>query len=97
MKLTTYPNGGLGSRSLADGSIHAGGHPSSFATNWLAVTSSLRANLVAVERGHGSGSVTVMDCRGAMRIDGEARGARQVLGEDEGARAALGRKRKGRG
>jgi hypothetical protein len=50
----------LGSRSLAGGSIHAAGHPSSFAASWPAVTSSLKANLVAVERGHGNGSMTVM-------------------------------------
>jgi hypothetical protein len=55
MKLTTYPNDGLGSRSLAGGSIHAGGRPSSLAANWPTVTSSLRANLVAIERDHGSG------------------------------------------
>jgi hypothetical protein len=60
MKLTTYPYGGLGSRSLACGPIHAAGRPSSFAASWPAVTSSLRANLVAVERGHGNGSMTVM-------------------------------------
>jgi hypothetical protein len=70
--LTTYPNGGLGSRSLAGGSIHAGGRPSSFATSWPAVTNSLRASIITIERGHGSGSITVMDCGGAVRI-GEAK------------------------
>jgi hypothetical protein len=50
----------LGSRSLAGGSIHAAGRPSSFVASWLVVTSSLRENLVAVERGHGNGSMTVM-------------------------------------
>jgi hypothetical protein len=50
----------LGSRSLAGGSIHAAGHPSSFAASWPAVTSSLKANLVAVERGQGNRSMTVM-------------------------------------
>jgi hypothetical protein len=96
MKLTTYPNGGLGSRSLADGSIHVGGRPSSFAASWPAVTSSLGAILVAVEHGHSSGSITVMDCGGVMRISEGARSAKQVLGEDEGASTALSRKRKGR-
>jgi hypothetical protein len=57
----------LGSRSLAGGSIHVVVYPSSFAANWPAVTSSLRASLVAVERGHGNGSMTVMVCGGAMR------------------------------
>jgi hypothetical protein len=68
MKLTTYPCGGLGSRSVAGGSIHAAGRPSSFVDSWPAVTNSLRASLVAVERGHGSGSMMVMDCGGAIRI-----------------------------
>jgi hypothetical protein len=58
----------LGSRSLAGGSIHAGGCPSSFAASWPAFNGSLRANLVAVERGDGNGSITVMDCGGAMRV-----------------------------
>jgi hypothetical protein len=75
MKLTTYPNGGLGSRSLAGGSIHAAGRPSSFTASWPADTSSLRANRVAVERGHDNGSMTVMDCGGAMRLAEEC-GAR---------------------
>jgi hypothetical protein len=46
-----------------------GGCPSSFTTSWPAFTSLLKANLVAVERGHGSGSITVMGCEGAMSID----------------------------
>jgi hypothetical protein len=53
------PERRVGSRSLTDGSMHAGGCPSSFAASWPAVTNSLRASLVAVERGHGSGSITV--------------------------------------
>jgi hypothetical protein len=77
--------------------VHAGGRPSSFVACWPAVTSSLRAILVAVEHGHDSGSVMVMDCGGAMRIGEGARRAKQVLGKDEGASAAPGRKRKGRG
>jgi hypothetical protein len=97
MKLTTYPNGGLGFRSLVGGSIHAGGRPSSFAASWPAVTNSLRASLVAVERGHDSKSMTVMDCGGAMRIGEGEQSAKRVLGEDEGARTALGRKRERRG
>jgi hypothetical protein len=50
----------LGSRSAAGGTIHAGGCPSTFAVSWPAFTSSLKANLVTVERGHGSASITVM-------------------------------------
>jgi hypothetical protein len=50
----------LGSRPLASGSIYAAGRPSPFAASWPAVTSSLKANLVAVERDHDNGSMTVM-------------------------------------
>jgi hypothetical protein len=50
----------LGSQSLACGSIHTAGRPSSFAASWPAVTSLLRASLVAVERSHGKGSMMVM-------------------------------------
>jgi hypothetical protein len=50
----------LGSQSLGCGTIHAAGRPSSFAASWPAVTSSLKESLVAVERGHGSGSMMVM-------------------------------------
>jgi hypothetical protein len=60
MKLTIYPYGGLGSNSFGCGTIHAAGRPSSFAASWPAVTSSLRESLVAVERGHGSGSMMMM-------------------------------------
>jgi hypothetical protein len=66
----------LGSRSLAGGSIHAAGCLYSFAANWSAVTSSLRASLVTVERGHDNGSMTVMICGGAMR-SAEEREARR--------------------
>jgi hypothetical protein len=96
MKLTTYPNGGLGSRSLAGGSIYARGRPSSFAASWPAVTNSLRASLVAAERGHGSGSITVMDCGGAMRIGEGAQSAKRTLGRGEEARGALKRSRRKR-
>jgi hypothetical protein len=50
----------LGSRSLGYGTIHAVGRPSSFAASWPAVTSSLKEKLVAVECGHGNGSMMVM-------------------------------------
>jgi hypothetical protein len=50
----------LGSQSLGCGTIHAAGRLSSFAASWPAVTSSLKESLVAVERGHGSGSMMVM-------------------------------------
>jgi hypothetical protein len=46
-----------------------------FAASWLAVTSSLRESLVAVERGHGNGSMMVMGWGGAMRIGEGARNA----------------------
>jgi hypothetical protein len=85
----------VGSRSVAGGSIHAAGRPSLFAASWPAVTNSLRATLVAVERGHGSRSMMVMDCGGAMRIGEGAWSAKQVLCYGEGASTALGRKRKG--
>jgi hypothetical protein len=79
------------------GTIHVEGRPSSFTASWPAVTNSLRASLVAVERGHDSGSITVMDCGGAMRIGEGARSVKRVLCKSEGASAAVGRKRKGRG
>jgi hypothetical protein len=50
----------LGSRSFGCGTIHAAGRPSSFAASWPAVTSSLKEIRVAVECGHGSGSMMVM-------------------------------------
>jgi hypothetical protein len=50
----------LGSRSVAGGSIHTAGRLSSFAASWPAVTNSLRASLIAVEHGHGNGSIMVM-------------------------------------
>jgi hypothetical protein len=62
----------LGSRSLAGGSIYAGGCPSTFAASWPAFTNSLRANLVAVERGHDNGSTMMMGCGGAIRTSGGA-------------------------
>jgi hypothetical protein len=40
--------------------IHAAGRPSSFAASGPVVTSSLRESLVAIESGHGSGSMMVM-------------------------------------
>jgi hypothetical protein len=73
MKLTTYPYGGLGSRSVAGGTIHAAGCPSTFGESWPPFTSSLRANLVTVERFHGSGSNTVIGCGGAIAIGEGAR------------------------
>jgi hypothetical protein len=87
----------VGPRSIAGGSIHAAGRPSSFAASWPVVTYSLRASLVAIERGHDSGSIMVMDYGGAMRIGEGARSAKRVLCDGEGASAAQGRKRKGRG
>jgi hypothetical protein len=53
-------NGGLGTQSLAGGSIHSAGCPSTFAASWPPVTNKFRDSLVAVERGHAGGSMTVM-------------------------------------
>jgi hypothetical protein len=68
-----------GFRSVIGGSIHSVGRPSSFAASWPAVTNSLRANLVAVERGHDSGLMMVMDNGGAMRIGEGVWSAKRVL------------------
>jgi hypothetical protein len=62
MKLTMKLYGGVGSRSVARGTIHAAGYPSTFGASWPPFTSSLRANLVIVERFYGSGSSTVIGC-----------------------------------
>jgi hypothetical protein len=66
--------GGLGSRSVAGGTIHAAGCPSTFGASWPPFTSSLKTNLITIERLHGSGSSTVIDCGGAMSIGEGARG-----------------------
>jgi hypothetical protein len=58
MKLMMWPYGGLGSRSVAGGTIHAGGCPSMFGASWPPFTSSFRANYVTVERFHSSGPST---------------------------------------
>jgi hypothetical protein len=71
----------LGSRSVAGGSIHAAGCPSSFATSWPAFTSSLRANLVAVKHGHGNGSIMVID-RGGVPDLSESGDSFNVVGDD---------------
>jgi hypothetical protein len=54
--------------------IHVVGCPSTFGASWPPFSSSCSANAVTVERGHGSGSITVMDCGGAMPIGEGARG-----------------------
>jgi hypothetical protein len=63
----------LGSRSVAGRTIHAAGCPSTFGASWPPFKSSLKANLVTVERLHGSGSTTVIACGGAMSIGEGAR------------------------
>jgi hypothetical protein len=78
----------LGSRSFDGGTIHAAGCPSTFGASWPAFTSSLKASLVAVERGHGSGSITVMGCWRAMRISEGARRRSERWAEAKG-RAVL--------
>jgi hypothetical protein len=89
-------NGGLGTQSLAGGSIHSAGCPSTFAASWPPVTNKFRDSLVAVERGHAGGSMTVMDGGGAMRMGEGARNAKRKWRDGERASAALERKRKGR-
>jgi hypothetical protein len=66
MKLTMYPYGGLGSRSDAGGTIHAGGTPSTFGASSSPFTSSFRANGVTVNRVQGRGSNTTIVCGGAI-------------------------------
>jgi hypothetical protein len=72
MKLTTYPYGGFGSRSVVGGTIHAVDCSSTFSASWPPFTNSLRANLVTVERFHGSRYNTVIGC-GTIAIGGGAR------------------------
>jgi hypothetical protein len=86
-KISLLPKGGLGSRSIAGGLIHTKGCPSSFAANWPAFTSSLKANLVAIERGHDNGSITVMCCGGPWRLVKECGEAKRTTTQGEGARA----------
>jgi hypothetical protein len=74
----------LGSRSFTGGTTHAAGYPSTFGASWPLFTSSLKANLVTVERLHGSGSNTVIDCGEPFRSEKER-------GDEANAR----RKRKG--
>jgi hypothetical protein len=59
-KLTTYPYGGLGSRSDAGGTIHARGTPSTFGASSPPLTSSFRANGITDERGQDKGSNTTI-------------------------------------
>jgi hypothetical protein len=58
----------LGTWSLAGGSIHSAGCPSTFAASWPPFTTKLKDSFVAVERGHANGSMTVMEGGGAMRL-----------------------------
>jgi hypothetical protein len=46
----------LGAWSLAGGTIHSAGRPSSFAASWPAATSWFSASRVTVERSHAYGS-----------------------------------------
>jgi hypothetical protein len=76
--------------------IHSAGFPSTFAASWPPFTNKLRDSFVAVERGHASGSMTVMDGGGAMRVGEGARNAKQEWRGGERASAALERKPKER-
>jgi hypothetical protein len=68
---------GLGTRSLSEGTIHSAGCPSTFAASWPPATSRPRDNVVAVERSHTGGSMTVMGCWGAIRMGGGTRNGKQ--------------------
>jgi hypothetical protein len=70
--------------------IHARGCPSTFGANWPPFSSSCSANSVTVERGHGSGSSTWIDCGGAIAVGGSEwkREGQRTLGGTKG-RAVL--------
>jgi hypothetical protein len=59
-KLTTYPYGGLGSRSDAGGTIHAGGAPSTFGASSPPFTSSFKASGITNDEVQDRGSSTMM-------------------------------------
>jgi hypothetical protein len=70
----------LGTRSLSDGTIHSAGCASTFAASWPPVTSRFRDSVVAVERSHAGGSMTVIDCWGAIRTgEGTKNGKQERL------------------
>jgi hypothetical protein len=76
-KLTMYPYGGLGSRSDAGGTIHAGGAPSMFGASNPPFTSSFRENGVTVDQVQGRGSNTTMGWGGAIadeKLEGKGSG-----------------------
>jgi hypothetical protein len=72
----------LGAWSLAGGTIHLSGHPSSFAASWPAVTSWFRASCITVERSDANGSMMTRGGWGAMRVDEGARDEEQKGGEE---------------
>jgi molybdopterin biosynthesis enzyme len=57
----------------------SGPHSAPTAASCPADTSPLKANRVAVERGHGNGSMTVMDCGGSHAIGEGARSECYVM------------------
>jgi hypothetical protein len=73
---------------IIEGYVFYPSTPSSFAASCPAFTSSLKANLVAVERGHGSGSITTMGCGGAMPVDERARRQSEHYARRRGARCS---------
>jgi hypothetical protein len=73
---------GLSAWSLAGGTIHSAGRPSSFAASWPAVTSWFRASQVTVERSHANRSMMTRGGWGAMRVDEGARYEEQEGGEE---------------
>jgi hypothetical protein len=84
---------GLGAWSLAGGTIHFAGRPSSFSASWPAVTNWPRASRVADERSHGNGSTMMRGCWGAIRAGEEARRKEQEeLREEKDAMARTARR-----
>jgi hypothetical protein len=63
--------------SLSDSTIHSAVCPSTFAASWPPATSRFRDSVVAVERSHAGGSMTVMGCWGAIRMGGGTRNEKQ--------------------
>jgi hypothetical protein len=59
-----------------------------FGASWPPFKSSLKANRVTVERLNGSGSTTMIACRGAMSIGGRRGDEANAKGKRRGARCS---------
>jgi hypothetical protein len=57
--------------------MHSAGCPSIFAARWPPATNRFRDSVVTVERSHAGGSMTVIDCGGAMRMGEGVRNKKQ--------------------